>query len=36
LQQTLTKAFSQFDTQRTGVITIKYEDFLTLVFGLNI
>lgn len=34
--QTLTSAFKQYDYQRSGVITIKYEDFLTLIFSLNI
>lgn len=33
--QTLTNAFRKFDYQQNGVITIKYEDFLTLVFGLR-
>jgi Ca2+-binding EF-hand superfamily protein len=34
--QTLTQAFRQYDHQQAGVITIKYEDFLTLIFGLRI
>ena len=34
--QTLTHAFKQFDYQQTGVITIKYEDFLSLIFSLRI
>jgi Ca2+-binding EF-hand superfamily protein len=34
--QTITKAFTQFDKDRTGVIRIKYEDFVGLLFGINI
>ncbi|RNA03930.1 programmed cell death 6 isoform X2 [Brachionus plicatilis] len=34
--QTLTNAFRKFDYQQNGVITIKYEDFLSLVFSLKI
>jgi len=33
--QTLTNAFRQYDYQQNGTITLKYEDFLTLVFGLS-
>jgi hypothetical protein len=34
--KTLTQAFRQYDHQQQGVITIRYEDFLTLIFGLKI
>ncbi len=34
--QTITKAFAQFDKDRSGAINIKYEDFIGLVFGLKI
>lgn len=33
---TLTSAFRQFDTDQDGVITIHYEQFLQMVFGLKI
>ncbi|XP_044747951.1 programmed cell death protein 6 isoform X1 [Coccinella septempunctata] len=33
---TLTSAFRQFDTDQDGVITIHYEQFLNMVFGLKI
>ncbi|CAK1578703.1 unnamed protein product [Parnassius mnemosyne] len=32
---TLTSAFRQFDTDQDGVITIHYEQFLKMVFGLK-
>lgn len=34
--QTLTAAFRQFDTDQDGYITIHYEQFLNMVFGLKI
>lgn len=34
--QTLTSAFRQFDTDQDGVITIHYEQFLKMVFGLKV
>ncbi|EPB73588.1 EF hand [Ancylostoma ceylanicum] len=33
--QTLTAAFRDKDTDRDGVITIRYEEFLTMVFSLQ-
>lgn len=33
---TLTSAFRQHDTDQDGVITIHYEQFLSMVFSLNI
>ncbi|XP_065085287.1 programmed cell death protein 6 [Ochlerotatus camptorhynchus] len=33
---TLTSAFRQYDTDQDGVITIHYEQFLNMVFGLKI
>ncbi|XP_025406899.1 programmed cell death protein 6 [Sipha flava] len=33
---TLTAAFRQFDTDQDGYITIHYEQFLNMVFGLKI
>ncbi|CAF0884179.1 unnamed protein product [Didymodactylos carnosus] len=33
--QTLTNSFQSYDRQRNGSITIGYEEFLTLVFTLN-
>lgn len=33
---TLTSAFRQFDTDQDGVITIHYEQFLSMVFNLKI
>ncbi|XP_066154159.1 programmed cell death protein 6-like [Euwallacea fornicatus] len=33
---TLTAAFRQYDTDQDGYITIHYEQFLTMVFGLKI
>ncbi|XP_043482460.1 programmed cell death protein 6 isoform X2 [Leptopilina heterotoma] len=33
---TLTSAFRQFDTDQDGVITIQYEQFLSMVFNLKI
>ena len=32
--QTMTSAFRHYDTDQDGVITIRYEDFLTLVFSV--
>ena len=34
--QTLTSAFRQYDTDHDGVITIHYEQFLSMVFSLKI
>lgn len=34
--QTLTSAFRQHDTDQDGVITIHYEQFLSMVFSLKI
>lgn len=34
--QTLTTAFRQHDTDMDGVITIHYEQFLSMVFSLKI
>lgn len=34
--QTLTAAFTQHDTDQDGVITIHYEQFLSMVFSLKI
>lgn len=34
--QTLTAAFRQHDSDLDGVITIHYEQFLNMVFGLKI
>lgn len=34
--QTLTSAFRQYDTDQDGVITIHYEQFLSMVFSLKI
>lgn len=36
LLQTLTSAFKQYDTDMDGVITIHYEQFLSMVFALKI
>lgn len=36
LPQTLTSSFRQFDTDMDGVITIHYEQFLSMVFSLKI
>lgn len=36
LFQTLTASFRQHDTDQDGVITIHYEQFLTMVFSLKI
>jgi len=33
--QTLTNAFRKYDHQQNGTITLKYEDFLTMVLELN-
>ncbi len=33
--QTLTNAFRQYDRYQNGQITIRYEEFLTLVFSLK-
>ncbi|KOB72578.1 Apoptosis-linked protein 2 [Operophtera brumata] len=33
---TLTSAFRQYDTDQDGVITIHYEQFLKMVFGLKV
>lgn len=33
---TLTSAFRQYDTDQDGVITIHYEQFLSMVFGLKV
>nr|CAD7262991.1 unnamed protein product [Timema shepardi] len=33
---TLTTAFRQYDTDQDGVITIHYEQFLTMVFSLKV
>lgn len=33
--QTLTAAFRQHDTDQDGYITIHYEQFLNMVFGLK-
>ncbi|GJQ70591.1 putative EF-hand domain protein, partial [Trypoxylus dichotomus] len=33
---TLTSAFRQYDTDQDGVITIHYEQFLSMVFSLKI
>ncbi|KAL3266881.1 hypothetical protein HHI36_011032 [Cryptolaemus montrouzieri] len=33
---TLTSAFRQYDTDQDGIITIHYEQFLNMVFGLKI
>jgi Ca2+-binding EF-hand superfamily protein len=33
--QTLTASFRDKDTDRDGVVTIKYEEFLTMVFALK-
>lgn len=34
--QTLTAAFRQHDTDSDGVITIHYEQFLSMVFSLKV
>jgi len=34
--QTLTSAFRQYDTDQDGIITIHYEQFLSMVFSLKI
>uniref|UniRef100_R4G557 Putative ca2+-binding protein n=1 Tax=Rhodnius prolixus TaxID=13249 RepID=R4G557_RHOPR len=34
--QTLTSSFRQYDTDQDGVITIHYEQFLSMVLGLKI
>jgi Ca2+-binding EF-hand superfamily protein len=34
--QTLTNAFRQHDTDQDGVITIHYEQFLTMVFSVKV
>ena len=36
LLQTLTSAFRQYDTDQDGIITIHYEQFLSMVFSLKI
>lgn len=34
--QMLTSSFRQYDTNNTGIITIQYEQFLSMVFALKI
>jgi len=36
LLQTLTSSFRQYDTDQDGIITIHYEQFLSMVFSLKI
>jgi len=36
LLQTLTAAFRQYDTDQDGIITIHYEQFLSMVFSLKV